>query len=260
MITTLLKNTEKDIASVKSKIKSCPNGELRVTHNSKYYKFFQCVNGTYHYIPKKNRKVAQKLAYKLLLEAHLDDLEHKIIALEHFLEEYVSYNNKSNHLLSVPPIRDLVTEYVESSEIPIVNDPATEWASSDYPKNTFYPEHLIHKSISGNYLRSKSEVLIDMCLHKHKLAFRYECALNIENKTIYPDFTILHPITGEQYYWEHYGLIDNPTYLDDYLTKQRLYLQNNFIPTHNLIQTFETSNLPLTIDIIEKTINYYFFS
>ena len=40
-----------------------------------------------------------------------------------------------------------------------------------------HPEHLICKSISGNMVRSKSEMMIDMLLFQHRIPFRYECAL-----------------------------------------------------------------------------------
>ena len=77
-----------------------------------------------------------------------------------------------------------------------------------YEKNPKYPEHLIHKTVSGIYVRSKSESMIALQLYTEKIPFRYECALQLGETTLYPDFTILHPKTGEIFYWEHFGMMD----------------------------------------------------
>jgi len=63
-----------------------------------------------------------------------------------------------------------------------------------------------------NHNRYKSEVFIDMALFTNNIPFRYECALELGHSTLYPDFTIRHPKTGEICYWEHFGLMDDPSY------------------------------------------------
>lgn len=55
-----------------------------------------------------------------------------------------------------------------------------EWITEEYEKNTKYPEHLIHKSISGHLLRSKSEAMIDRALYLAKIPFHYEERLDYE--------------------------------------------------------------------------------
>ena len=87
-----------------------------------------------------------------------------------------------------------------------------KWMNSPYEHNTKYPEQLTLKTISGHTVRSKSEALIDMALHVNKIPFRYECALPLSDIVLYPDFTIRHPQTGNFYYWEHFGLMDDLNY------------------------------------------------
>ena len=120
------------------------------------------------------------------------------------------------------------------------------------------PEKLIHKSWSGNVLRSKSEAIIDMMLFMSQIPFRYECALSLGEIILYPDFTILHPKTGETYYWEHFGMVDNSDYRQAAFSKLQLYIEHKIIPTQNLIVTFETQECPLTSDQVEKVIQHYF--
>jgi len=130
--------------------------------------------------------------------------------------------------------------------------------TSSFATNPLYPEQLVHKTISGNQVRSKSEALIDMSLYIHRIPFRYECALLLDELTIYPDFTIRHPKTGEYYYWEHFGLMDDESYCKNACSKLHLYSSHGIIPSIHLITTYETKDNPLTTEIIEKTIMHYF--
>lgn len=130
--------------------------------------------------------------------------------------------------------------------------------NSSYQKNPNYPEQLIHKSISGNLVRSKSEAFIDMVLHINKIPFRYECALQLGEITIFPDFTIRHPVTGETYYWEHFGLMDQASYIQKTFSKLELYASHGIIPSVNLLTTYETKENPLSMDMIEKIVHHYF--
>lgn len=114
---------------------------------------------------------------------------------------------KSNQLLQSSEYRQLIYPFYT----PAINELAN-WQSLPYDKNSIHPENLIHKSISGNLLRSKSEAIIDSLLFQNKIPFRYECQLVLGDRILYPDFTIRHPITGNLYYWEHFGLIDNADY------------------------------------------------
>lgn len=130
--------------------------------------------------------------------------------------------------------------------------------NAPYDKNPVHIENLIHRSSSGNYVRSKSEMMIDMILHVNNIPFRYECALHLDNLVIYPDFTIRHPKTGELFYWEHFGLMDNSSYAQNVPNKLRTYISNGIIPGINLITTYETQANPLSIEAIQKLVEYYF--
>lgn len=133
-----------------------------------------------------------------------------------------------------------------------------EWTTSPYETAQMHPENLIHKTFSGHVVRSKSEVLIDTALFMNHLPFRYECALNLSYTTIYPDFTIRHPKTGDTYYWEHFGLIDDPKYSKNAFSKIQLYISEGILPGIQLITTYETTEKPLTSNTIDKVIKLYF--
>ena len=59
------------------------------------------------------------------------------------------------------------------------------------------------------------ETIIDKLLFDAGIPFRYEDKLVLGDNTIYPDFTVRHPRTAEYYYWEHFGLLDEPKYVSE---------------------------------------------
>lgn len=209
-------------------------------------------NNTQKYIPKHNQAFAEQLAYKKYLCALLEDLTQEKHALGHYLYHHPTSSNIPP-LLHHPEYNRLLCKNFQPH-----SEELTAWAQASYERNPKYPEHLIHKSTSGNLLRSKSEAFIDMMLHLHQIPFRYECALALENTTIYPDFTIRHPLTGDYYYWEHFGLMDNPSYAQNSLSKLQLYISAGILPSGNLITTYETSDIPLDVQTVEKIIKLYF--
>ena len=97
-----------------------------------------------------------------------------------------------------------------------------------------------------------------MFLYRNSIPFRYECALQLGDITFYPDFTIRHPKTGEIYYWEHFGKMDHLEYSKNTFSKMQIYTQYGIVPSVHLIVAYETKNFPLSYEMIEKIIEYYF--
>lgn len=243
---------ETQILDIQKQIENLPDGELSCAVNGNYYKWYQYIKPDTIYIPKDNRTLAKQLAYKKYLRALLEDLSHEKIAIRFYLKHHKP-DLKAPKILMKPEYQRLLSDEFQ----PLSHD-MSEWMHAPYERNTSHPEHLLHKCISGNLVRSKSESIIDMLLHINKIPFRYECALHLDNTTLYPDFTIRHPQTEEFYYWEHFGLMDNPIYAQNSFSKLQLYISHGIVPGSNLITTFETSDNPLDFQTVERIINLYF--
>lgn len=245
--------TEKS-RSLQTTLNSLPDGKLVCTRNSNRFKWYVSDGHSLKYLPKSQRQHAEKLAQKKYLCSLLKDISHEQRALELYLQHH---NQKVTHtdsfLRSNSGYFELLSPYFEplSQELCI-------WMNRTYDKNPKHPEQLTHKSISGNLLRSKSEVLIDTLLYINRIPFRYECALHLGELTFYPDFTIRHPQTGQLYYWEHFGLMDDSSYSKNAFSKMQCYTSNGIIPSIHLITTFETKDHPLSSETIEKIISEFF--
>ena len=76
--------------------------------------------------------------------------------------------------------------------------------------------------------------MIAMLLHLNAIPYRYECALSLGGVTLFPDFTIRHPGTGALYYWEHFGLMDDPAYAKNAgsgsSTPSEIVILTSFVP------------------------------
>lgn len=204
-------------------------------------------------MPKSQEKLAQKLAYKKYLLELKNELTEEIKILNRYVKKFSSSQKSEQMLIDSAEMRRLISPYFAPE-----NQALIDWKNAPYEKNTNHPENLIHKSISGNILRSKSEALIDMLLYESKIPYRYECQLVLGNKIYWPDFSLLHPFTTERYYWEHFGMMDNPEYANKACLKIKEYTSNGIIPGINLITTFETKDKPLTSDTVKRIIDNYF--
>lgn len=243
---------ENQIRQLEQKLTSYPEGHLLCVNNGKYVKNIHSKDGTHTYIPKSNLSFAKALAEKKYLSASLEDLQKELTAINFYLKQYENYTSKTQQLLDNPAYRKMIS----ASLLPL-SDKLSEWANAPYEKNPSHPENLKHSCFSGHNVRSKSEVLIDQALFAHQIPFRYECALKLNDLNLYPDFTIRHPESGQYLYWEHFGMMDSPSYCQNAIQKLQLYFSHGFIPTVNLITTYETRDHPLTTEVVEKLIQDY---
>ncbi len=248
------KKLKKQVDVVEEKLKNYPNGKLIYCINGNGYKYYVSDGHTKTYIPAENRELARQLAWKKYWTCMLEDLEQEKRAVDAYLKQK---NGKRKH----------VEELVENDKgclallgegVKTKNQMIEAWMQEPYETNPEFPEHLLHKTVAGHKVRSKSEAMITAYLYRNQIPYRYECKLILDGITIYPDFTIRHPKTGQIYYWEHFGKMDDEGYIRKTQRKFQTYTSNGIIPTIQLITTYETKDNPLDMGTIEEIIEKYF--
>lgn len=178
-------NIEKEMKLIKKQSCGLPEGKLVCVHNGKYRKWYQSDGHTSTYIPKRKREIVKKLAVKKYLSLKLKELESELTAINVYLEQREK-ESKAEELLEIPEYAELLSEYFEPQ-----SDESKQWMRDAYEKNNNYPEQLIYKTSTGIMVRSKSEMMIAMLLHVHKIPFRYESALHLGEQTIYPSIQLI---------------------------------------------------------------------
>ena len=253
-----LKQLENKINELNENINELPEGKLICAANGegRGMKWYLSDGHRSVYLPKKERRFAEQLALKRYLMLQLENLQKEKKAIERYLKYHNSNpNQKEQEFLTNTGFRELLI-----SQLNPISEQLNTWTREPYIKNERYVEGLIYTTPSGNKVRSKSEVLIDMYLYKSRIPFRYECLLQLGEIALYPDFTIRHPETGEIFYWEHLGRMDDLRYASQAYSKLQLYAANGIIPNINLIITCETKEHPISTEMIEKIIEFYFLS
>ena len=125
-------------------------------------------------------------------------------------------------------------------------------------QNPLYPEEMKVHTELGDF-RSKTESLIAMILTMLNIRFKYEAPLWVGYGYIYPDFTILHPITGKIVYLEHFGLQESEEYREKMAKRIALYSSLGIFLGSRLIVTCESSSEGLDMVAIKKLLEAFFW-
>lgn len=97
-------------------------------------------------------------------------------------------------------------------------------------ESRFLENRLIHYTLKKEAVRSKSEVIIANLLAEHNIEYSYEKPLQIDGQVRSPDFTIEDDDSGITYYWEHCGLLNDPSYKKRWEAKKNWYRNNGILP------------------------------
>ena len=130
----------------------------------------------------------------------------------------------------------------------------------------FLEMDLIHKTLRGDSVRSKSEVIIANMLYEKGIDYEYELQFVGKDGGIrYPDFTIEDAETGLNVYWEHLGLLSNPVYRKRWEKKLAWYQEQGVLPLSDgggpegtLVITRDTPKGGIDSTEIEKIMNELF--
>lgn len=196
--------------------------------------------------------MALKKYYSLLLS----ETEEELSLLKKFSSAKNSHTLSASDLLEESsPYYELLQGYFAKDKLPVS---VQKWREEVYETNPSHPEHLIHTTLAGHKVRSKSEVIIANLLYTNHIPYRYEAVLQLNEFTAYPDFTILHPATQQVFYWEHFGMMDKSTYCDAACNKLKSYCYNGIYPSMQLITTYETGKVPIRSEQVQQIITQYF--
>ena len=107
----------------------------------------------------------------------------------------------------------------------------------------------VHLADSGDMVRSKQERFVANLLTSEGISFEYERELSSrDGSSRYPDFTLF--IKGKQYYWEHWGMVDDYSYRQYIAKKIRWYRKHGYY--EYLIQTWGGGDRNLRGQVLAK--------
>lgn len=199
-------------------------------------------------------KLIENLAQKDYAEKLLKQLKRDREKVQKFINEYSLNSMEKVYEELAPKRKKLVKPYILPDE-EFVN----QWMQTSYNKKEIMVE--VGSEIvteKGEVVRSKSEKILADKLNLMNIPYHYEQPLFLNGYgTIHPDFTVLNKSTRKEYYWEHFGLMDNPEYCEKAIKKIETMQKNGIYIGEKLIVTFETQSHPLNMKIVENTIKKY---
>lgn len=255
-----LKKREKYLLQWKTKkekaLADAPEGTLRVCNSGGRLQYYQRSSGkdtSGVYISKKNIETATKLAQKDYDEKVLRVVEKELAAIRRYqeccpvanVEEIYEKLHEGRQKLVVP-IRETDAQFVQ------------RWESKEYCGKGFgtnAPEFYTEK---GERVRSKSEVIIADALYHRGIPYRYEYPLYLHGMgEVYPDFMVLNVRLRREMYWEHFGMMDDPDYVENAVKKINGYMQRGLFVGDKILCTYETKATPINLKQISSMIQQY---
>lgn len=199
------------------------------------------VDGKKIYLGKDNQEINQLKARRLLTEA-TRKMEVNEALMRQFLLEYQD--------VSLDSIEVSLSKAYKSDDgeaFSIINETNYKnWGEQEYQRDTKYPETLVHRTLKGDYVRSKSEVIIANCYYLKDIQYRSEEVTKVGKYFFAPDFKILVPGKRKIKLHEHFGMMHDSEYREKALWKISVYIENGYRPYEDIIFTFD--NLDGNID------------
>lgn len=131
------------------------------------------------------------------------------------------------------------------------------WREQDFNTKPFLDTDRYVESEDGKKYRSKTERSLSQIFDSLGISYRYEAALSLGYRTIYPDFTFFSLEKMQEIYWEHFGRMDDPNYTRSVHKKIREYERHGIYLGDRLIVTFEDSQNDLDYSWARELINRF---
>ena len=243
-------------------LRRSPEGTLRTSTSNgnklQYYIKDGYTGAQGRYLGKKEEKLIHELAQKEYAQKLLSEARKKQKTLNRFSKAYFQQDFMDIYNNLAKARKKAVIPY----ELPD-NEYAEFWQQEAYV--TFIspraPELDIINGIfteKGELVRSKSEKIIADKLFMMNIPYHYEKPLMLAGYGyVHPDFTVLNRKTRKEYYWEHFGMMDDAGYVEKAVQKIETYERNLFFTGEQLLLTYETRLHPLNTGIMDNLIRKY---
>ena len=245
----------KTIKATETRISLLPEGNINIRprKSGKAYYYFSKKGSKDKILSKDDSSLIHQLLQKRYLKEVLKAAKKELAALEKMLKTYPA---------TLP--EDLYEKLPESHRTgvePVILGDAQDimkWQNEPYVLKPFKKGAPVFKSMRGERVRSKSEILVTDRFYVKGVPYKYECPLKIGGKIIHPDITAMRPSDHKIVYHEHCGRMDDPQYVNDLVERINLYNQAGIYQGDRLTFTFETENTPFDVRVIDRLIDEFY--
>jgi len=260
-IKTMLEEREQFLLRLKrekeNSLKNAPEGHLRVSQSGgkvQYYKRTDPKDFNGKYLTDEEIQIACKLAQKDYDKKVLRAAEQELNAIQKYKSKYPTKTPEQIYESLHKARQKLIFPIKETDEQFIAR-----WEAVKYQRKEFYDGTPEFYTAKGERVRSKSEVIIADALNREGIPYRCEYPAYIKGiGNFYPDFTVLDVKKRKEIIWEHFGMMADSEYAQNFVSKINHYERNGYYLGDNLICTFETGEKPLSQKVVKSMIERYF--
>ena len=246
---------EEIVIKIKMQLNNTPKGTLRLSQSNSHVQFYHCTveNKKGKYIAKGNEKLVQQLAQKSYDEKVLKVAEKRLNQINRFLKDYEDDEIEQVFLNEHIERQRLIQPAEQTWERKLV-----KWKGKEYNGKGFQEGLPLIMTERGERVRSKTEKIMADYFYRNGIEYKYECPIYLNGMgMVYPDFTFLPKKVGKEIYWEHNGLVDDPSYARNMVRKIDAYENNGIFVGERLILTYESEQSILSTRKIEQMVERY---
>ena len=261
MLVKLLKERKAYLTHLNSKcrsfLKKAPGGSLRISssHGCTYY-YYRSENSLKETPLRKKDDLSliQNLARKDYYENLSEEIERELFRIDSLLK-IKEKESIANVFIKLHPARQELVKQVE----PTLKQRLSLWINMEELQSEPEPGRYFIPTQRGENVRSKNEYIIANALFKHGIPYKYEFPYKAVNgRILHPDFYVFNRTTGQEFYWEHFGMMDNPEYvINSMMYKINLYKMDDIIIGKNLIATFSGGKYEFSESDADQMIETY---
>lgn len=251
-----VKELDRLIVKAEKSLKKAPEGTLVLSKSNGVVQYYHKTEGKQKkgkYISSKNRGLITALAQKDYDLRFLKVIKEQKIKLCKVIK-LLSDIEPAKVFSELSEVRKkLVKPHVLTDELYV-----EQWTNVQYTGKEFSDDTPIIVTERGERVRSKSEKILADKFFSLGIPYRYEYPVRLKGYgTVYPDFTLLNIRTRKEFYFEHFGMMDNLEYCKKAIQKIDNYARNGMHMGKNLLVTFETLQNPLDMKVVEQMLREF---
>ena len=235
-------------------LRSVPDHGIRIhkSNGRDQYELINKTTGEKRYVKAADVQSLRGIAQKEYEKKISKELMAMKQGLESFLQNYDVRKLNEVYECMANGRKALIDPLIETDDMFV-----DRWKSVVYDDLKFFDESELF-TCNGVRVRSKSELIIANMLEQYGIPYKYEKPLYLRGVgDVRPDFSCLNMRSRKEVIWEHFGMMDNVSYVNKNVTKLACYHQNGFYVGENLITTFETSQNQISSKLIKGMIEHY---
>ncbi len=248
-----LENQKKLCSEYRKALKGLPEGRMFMSNRGDKQYYYDAES--HDYIGRVDNKEVAGKQQRYFLEKSISIMENNIKAADKYLKNFKDYMPEAV-MDSLPGAYKFST--LEGLPKIVAFADGENWGNQHYDRSMKYPEHLIHKTMKGDMVRSKSELIVADILYQRRIPYHYEEPMLLGGKEIVPDFKIAVRSENRFKYLEHCGMLGDPGYCNSLVWKMQQYMRYGYVPWKDVIFTFDNMDGSIDTMTINRIIDFFF--